>query len=170
MAQQGQIAAQRSSASIGQQEVMNQRLRQQEAGRLQTLERQGDLISRAQERERVSTLLGMSQAEAAAYGQARGQATQAKWDAIGSGFTNIANIGIAGLQAGAFDGKKTFGDVPSLRQNPITLQSISPTSVNSSNASLLSRNYNLGSSPRGNVTIDWGSTEGFKFPPLKRQY
>ena len=78
-------------------------MRQQEAARLQSLERQGDLISRAQEREQVGTLLGMSQAEAAAYGQARGQATQAKFDAISGGFTGLANIGIAGLQAGAFD-------------------------------------------------------------------
>jgi hypothetical protein len=78
-------------------------MRQQEAARLQSLERQGDLISRAQEREQVGTLLGMSQAEAAAYGQARAQATQAKFDAISSGVTGIANIGIAGLQAGAFN-------------------------------------------------------------------
>ena len=103
LAQQGQIAAQQSSATIGMQEAANQRMRQQEAARLQSLERQGDLISRAQEREQVGTLLGMSQAEAAAYGQARGQATQAKFDAISGGFTGLANIGIAGLQAGAFD-------------------------------------------------------------------
>jgi hypothetical protein len=103
LAQQGQIAAQQSSATIGMQEAANQRMRQQEAARLQSLERQGDLISRAQEREQVGTLLGMSQAEAAAYGQARAQATQAKFDAISSGVTGIANIGIAGLQAGAFN-------------------------------------------------------------------
>jgi hypothetical protein len=103
LAQQGQIAAQQSSATIGMQEAANQRMRQQEAARLQSLERQGDLISRAQEREQVGTLLGMSQAEAAAYGQARAQATQAKFDAISGGVTGLVNVGIAGLQAGAFD-------------------------------------------------------------------
>jgi virulence-associated protein VapD len=125
--QQGQIAAQQSSATIGMQEAANQRMRQQEAARLQSLERQGDLISRAQEREQVGTLLGMSQAEAAAYGQARAQATQAKFDAISSGVTGIANIGIAGLQAGAFSGgPTTFGDIPHLRQDQITLGSRDP--------------------------------------------
>jgi len=123
LAQQGQIAAQRSSATIGAQEAANQRMRQQEAARLQTLERQGDIYSRGLERQQVGTLLGMSQAEAAAYGQARGQATQAKFDAISGGFTNIANIGIAGFEAGAFDGKKTFGDISHLRQDPVTLDS-----------------------------------------------
>ena len=59
LAQQGQIAAQRSAASIGQQEAMNQRMRQQEAARLQSLERQGDIYSRGLEREKVGTLLGM---------------------------------------------------------------------------------------------------------------
>ena len=127
LAQQGQIAAQQSSATIGMQEAANQRMRQQEAARLQSLERQGDLISRAQEREQVGTLLGMSQAEAAAYGQARAQATQAKFDAISSGVTGIANIGIAGLQAGAFSGgPTTFGDIPHLRQDQITLGSRDP--------------------------------------------
>ena len=42
LAQQGQLAAQRSAASIGAQESANQRLKQQEAGRLQTQEARGD--------------------------------------------------------------------------------------------------------------------------------
>jgi len=107
LAQQGQIAAQQSSATIGAQEATNQRMRQQESARLQSLERQGDIYSRGLQREQVGTLLGMSQAETAAYGQARAQATQSKFDAISGGFTGIANIGIAGLQAGAFDASGT---------------------------------------------------------------
>ena len=103
LAQQGQIAAQQSSASIGAQESANERLRQQEAARLQTLERQGDVYSRGLEREQVSTLLGMSQAEATAYGQARAQANQQKWGAIGSGLQNITQLGVAGFEAGVFD-------------------------------------------------------------------
>jgi len=103
LAQQGQIAAQQSSASIGAQEATNQRMRQQESARLQSLEREGDVYSRDLKREQVSTLLGMSQAEATAYGQARGQATQQKYAAIGSGFQNITQLGVAGFEAGAFD-------------------------------------------------------------------
>ena len=103
LAQQGQIAAQQSSATIGAQEAANQTLRQQEAGRLQSLEREGDVYSRDLERQQVGTLLGMSQAETAAYGQARAQANQAKFDAISSGVGGMVNIGVAGLEAGVFD-------------------------------------------------------------------
>ena len=42
MANQGQMATQRASASIGQQEAANQRAAAQQAGQLQTMERQGD--------------------------------------------------------------------------------------------------------------------------------
>lgn len=103
LAQQGQIAAQQSSATIGAQEATNQTLRQQEAGRLQSLEREGDVYSRDLERQQVGTLLGMSQAETAAYGQARAQATQSKFDAISGGVGGMVNIGVAGLEAGVFD-------------------------------------------------------------------
>ena len=42
MANQGQQAAQQASASIGQQEASNQRAAAQQAGQMQTMERQGD--------------------------------------------------------------------------------------------------------------------------------
>ena len=109
LAQQGQLQAQRSAASIGAQESRNQMLRQREAGRLQTLERQGELISRAQERQKVTGLLSMSQAETAAYGQQAAAAQQARYDAIGGAFSGIAQAGIAGLQAGAFDNIQGVG-------------------------------------------------------------
>ena len=104
LAQQGQLASQRSAASIGAQESRNQTLKQQEASRLQTLERRGDIMSRDMERNKVTTLLGMAQQETAAYGQAAAQAQQAKYDAIGGAFQGIAAAGVAGLEAGAFDG------------------------------------------------------------------
>ena len=103
LAQQGQIAAQQSSATIGAQEAANQTFRQQEAGRLQSLEREGDVYYRDLERQQVGTLLGMSQAETAAFGHARAQATQDKFDAISSGVGGMVNIGVAGLEAGVFD-------------------------------------------------------------------
>jgi hypothetical protein len=109
LAQQGQLQAQRSAASIGAQESRNQMLRQREAGRLQTLERQGELISRAQERQKVTGLLSMSQAETAAYGQQAAAAQQARYDAIGGAFSGVAQAGIAGLQAGAFDNIQGVG-------------------------------------------------------------
>jgi len=69
LAQQGQIAAQRSAASIGQQEAVNQRLAAQEAGNIQQMERRGELISRAQQRDQVGTFLGMAQAMATQYSE-----------------------------------------------------------------------------------------------------
>ena len=67
MAQQGQLASQRSSASIGAQESTNQRLERQEASRIQGMERQGEVMSRNMERNKVSTLLGMEQSTVSGY-------------------------------------------------------------------------------------------------------
>ena len=103
LAQQGQLQAQRSAASIGAQESRNQILRQREASRLQSLERQGELTSRVLERQKVTGLLSMAQAETAAYGQQAAAAQRARSQAIGGAFSGIAQAGIAGLQAGAFD-------------------------------------------------------------------
>lgn len=114
LAQQGQLASQRSAASIGAQESRNQTLKQQEASRLQTLERRGDIMSRDMERNKVTTLLGMAQQETAAYGQAAAQAQQAKYDAIGGAFEGIAAAGVAGLEAGAFDGMGGGTPTPTL--------------------------------------------------------
>ena len=99
LAQQGQIAAQRSSASIGQQETANIRAERQMAGQIQGMERQGDLISRQMEEKKQSTLLGMAQQETAAYSQQAAMAQQAKWDAISSGIGGITDM--AGSYLGA---------------------------------------------------------------------
>ena len=66
LAKQGQIAAQQSSASIGQQEAANIRAERSMAGQIQAQERQGEVYSRNLEKEKQSTLLGMSQQATAA--------------------------------------------------------------------------------------------------------
>ena len=96
LSQQGQIAAQRSSASIGQQEAANQRAERQMAGSIQTMERKGELLSREQELNKQSTLLGMSQQETAAYQQQAAQAEQAKMSAISGGIQGAASM-VAGF-------------------------------------------------------------------------
>ena len=58
LAQQGQIAAQRQSASIGAQEAANQRQAASQASQIQRLERQGELLSREQQRDQSETLMG----------------------------------------------------------------------------------------------------------------
>lgn len=63
LARQGQIAAQKSAASIGQQEAQNKRLAAQQAAQLQQLERQGDVYARNLKQQTYSTLMGMTQQE-----------------------------------------------------------------------------------------------------------
>ena len=114
LAQSGQIAAQRSSASIGQQEAQNQRAAAATAGRLQEMQArgaenlalrsaqgqanvdqliaQGEQQSQQMEMGKQATLLGMSQQETAAYMQQAQQAQQAKWDSISNTMGNIASF------------------------------------------------------------------------------
>ena len=77
MANSGNLASQQAAASIGQQEALNQQAERSEAGRLQDMERQGDLLSRSMERDKVSTLLGMAQQETGAHREAAQAAQQA---------------------------------------------------------------------------------------------
>ncbi len=90
MANSGNLAAQQASATIGQQEAANQRAERAEAGRLQGMERQGDLLSRNMERDKVSTLLGMAQQETGAYRAEAAAAQQAMIGAISQGATAAA--------------------------------------------------------------------------------
>ena len=75
-------------------------------------------MSRDMERNKVTTLLGMAQQETAAYGQAAAQAQQSKYDAIGGAFQGIAAAGVAGLEAGAFDGGGMGGVTPTPNSTP----------------------------------------------------
>ena len=103
LAQQGQIATQRASASIGQQESANERQKATQAGRIQEMERrgaanidqmraQGEQTAQQREMDRQATLLGMSQQEVASYQQQAQAANQAKWDAISGGISNAASF------------------------------------------------------------------------------
>ena len=103
-AQSGQLQAQRASASIGAQEAANQRLSRQEAGRLQTLERRGEIISRQQQRDQVGTLLGMRQNEAAAARQQRSNAQVARQEAIGGAVGGLFDLAGTAATSGVFGG------------------------------------------------------------------
>lgn len=93
MAQSGQLASQKSGASIGQQEAANQKLAAQEASRIQSQERQGEVMSREMESNKVSTLLGMAQGEYAGAREQEAAARSAQWDAVG----NIAGSAMSAL-------------------------------------------------------------------------
>jgi len=105
LAQQGQLASQRSAASIGAQESRNQTLKQQEASRLQTLERRGDIMSRDMERNKVTTLLGMAQQETAAYQQQQATAQAQGSQAISGAISGVGDVFMTGVESGAFKPK-----------------------------------------------------------------
>jgi len=97
LAQQGQIASQQSAAEIGQQEQRNQMLAIQEDARIQDKEIQGEMYSRGLERDKIATLLGMSQSESAAYGEQGQAAQEAKYNAISSGVQGITSLATSWL-------------------------------------------------------------------------
>lgn len=96
LSNQSQIANQRASASIGQQESANQRMATQEASRLQTMERQGQLQVQSgeaalqqMESDRQATLLGMSMQQVGNAQQAIA-ANKAMWGSIIGGVAAAA--------------------------------------------------------------------------------
>ncbi len=60
MVNAGAQQARRSSASIGQQEAANQRAERSMAGKIQSMEREGEVYSRGQKKDKVETLFGMA--------------------------------------------------------------------------------------------------------------
>ena len=103
MAQQGELAAQQAAAGIAQQEQANQQLRAEEASKLQSLERQGELISRDQEFGKIETMMSMSAAEleeARKRKQAMHQQAFEGAGQIGDSFTDLSAVGGMGGAAG----------------------------------------------------------------------
>jgi hypothetical protein len=107
MAQSGQLASQRASASIGQQEAANQAKAAGEAGRLQTQQARGAMdvqqavmageqTAQQREMDKVSTLLGMEQAEYAGAQERRAEAKANQMDALSSGISSAGSL-IGGL-------------------------------------------------------------------------
>ena len=107
LANQGQLATQRASASIGQQESRNQILAAQQAAKIQQMERAGaaraeqlrlagEERARSLDYQKTSTELGMAQQNLAARNQAIAQANAALYGGIGSVVGTLAGAGISG--------------------------------------------------------------------------
>ena len=104
LANQGSMDAQKAAISIGKQEQSNQMAERQMASQIQNQERQGEIMSRDMERNKVSTLLGMAQSEKAAASQKVAAADQKMWSGI-SGAAGSLSSGLTGMQsAGMFQG------------------------------------------------------------------
>tara|TARA_R100000005_G_C4991917_1_gene199179 strand:- start:201 stop:875 length:675 start_codon:yes stop_codon:yes gene_type:complete len=106
LANQGAMDAQKAAVSIGRQEQSNQMAERQMAANIQSQERQGEIMSRDMERNKVSTLLGMAQSETAAAAQKVSAADQKMW----SGITGAAGSLTSGL--GAMNKAGMFGATP----------------------------------------------------------
>ena len=107
MANQGSLQARQSAASIGQQEVANQKLRAQGELIVQQGEQaamgkrlEGEVMSRDMERNRIMTLMGMSQSEMAAYNQQAAQSEAQMWSGIGDVAGAVTGGVTAGIEAG----------------------------------------------------------------------
>tara|TARA_R100000234_G_scaffold99807_1_gene68489 strand:- start:277 stop:846 length:570 start_codon:yes stop_codon:yes gene_type:complete len=108
MANQGQLQAQRASASIGLQESKINMLRAQEASRLQKLERTGAMRAeqlrlagaeraRGLEYRQTGTMLGMAQQDLAARNRAIARANAALYGGIGSLVGTAASAAMGGV-------------------------------------------------------------------------
>jgi hypothetical protein len=90
MAQQSTLQTQQISASIGEQEARNQRLRAQGAAQTQRLERYGESIRQGKEEQRIATLYGMDMSRLTAANKARQQARQQMIAGIGRAAGTLA--------------------------------------------------------------------------------
>lgn len=97
MANQGAMQAQQASASIGQQEAANQAKERAMAGQIQMQERQGEVWSRQQEKDKVETMFGMAQQRKGAADAARQRAK----DQVASGVGTIGGAVMGGAATGA---------------------------------------------------------------------
>ena len=117
LANQGQLAAQRASASIGMQESQIQKLQAAEASRLQLAERQGEVqaqatrlagaeTARGLEYSKTGTLLGMSQQRLGAANQAIAEAKAQQMSAIGDIASAGTQMAVAGMNKTVPDPQK----------------------------------------------------------------
>ena len=92
LANQGSLDAQKASASIGAQESRNQQLERTEASKIQGKEREGDVISRQAEFDKMASLMGMTAQEMSAFQQLQGQAAKQEMDAYGMVATGAGQV------------------------------------------------------------------------------
>jgi len=106
MANQGQMASQKASASIGMQETQNQKLIAGEASKNQQLTAAGEQASRQMTMDKTGTLLGMSQQRKAGADAARAAAKQQMMEGVGQ--IGTAAMGAASQGAANLEGGKNF--------------------------------------------------------------
>ena len=94
LSNQGQRQAQQASASIGQQEAANQRMRAQGAARTQQMELAGAEQSRQLQYQKAGTIFGMDMQRLTAAQQARNEANLAIMKGVGQAGTTMGKYGM----------------------------------------------------------------------------
>ena len=100
LAQQGQLASQKASASIGKQEAANQMAERRMAGTIQAKEREGDIWSRGKEESKTLKLMGMEQQRYNQHQQQMMQAEQAQAQATQNIIGGVGGLVTGGLGIG----------------------------------------------------------------------
>jgi hypothetical protein len=111
MASQGSLQARQAAASIGAQESQQQQLKakgelisQQGEQAAMAKRAEGDIQARTMERNKVMTLMGMSQQEMAAHNQAAAEADKKKWAGISSAGSAVTGAMTGGIGGGVGGG------------------------------------------------------------------
>jgi len=103
LANQGSIDAQKAAVSIGTQEQAIQEKVMSEASKIQTLEREGEVMSRQAEMSKMGSLMGLAASDVAAARQdvatAQGQVAGGVGDITG-GWMNVADFAMGGNNYG----------------------------------------------------------------------
>tara|TARA_R100001082_G_scaffold110805_2_gene91852 strand:- start:1924 stop:2547 length:624 start_codon:yes stop_codon:yes gene_type:complete len=92
LANQGQIAAQKASVSIADQEMRNQQAERREASSIQNLEREGEVQSRNMKQGLASTALGLSAADVKQTASDINKANDQMWGSIKDIGTGVGDI------------------------------------------------------------------------------
>tara|TARA_R100001015_G_C4626908_1_gene186144 strand:- start:331 stop:2136 length:1806 start_codon:yes stop_codon:yes gene_type:complete len=92
LANQGSIDSQKAAISIGQQEQANQQLERQAASQIQSQERQGEIMSRDMERNKVSNLMAMASADLEAANMKEQAANDQMWGGITNAASSVASL------------------------------------------------------------------------------
>ena len=120
MASQGQLATQRASASIGQQETANQRVAAQQAAQIQQLERAGEATaeglriggaekSRGLQYEKTQGLMGLASGQLSAANEAVAAAEAQKASGISGIIGGVTSCISSGISAFGSDDFKESG-------------------------------------------------------------
>tara|TARA_R100001463_G_scaffold85139_4_gene140031 strand:+ start:16782 stop:17399 length:618 start_codon:yes stop_codon:yes gene_type:complete len=97
LANQGSLDAQKAAVSIGKQETANQMAERKASAQIQAQEREGEIMSRQMEQNKIGTMMDMEAAEMAAAAAAEGRADAKMWSGISSAAGGVTKAVTGGV-------------------------------------------------------------------------